>query len=103
MTTVEQRDAAREKANRVRQARVALKKDIYEKRVTVSSVILLCPPDVRTMRVSQLLNAQWRWGPRKVRGLLWSLRISDYQTVEGVTDRQREEIALRLAPFEATA
>lgn len=41
------------------------------------------------MRISQLLEAQWNWGPARSLGLLGKLGISPLRRVGQLTDRQR--------------
>ena len=84
-------------ANKVRLARAELKKRIGNGQQSAGEVILDCPWEAASMTVADVLMSQRRWGSARCRKLLMSLHISETRTVGSLTQRQRNELALRLA------
>jgi hypothetical protein len=85
------------RANQVRLARAELKRGVAEGTVDVAEVILDCPWEADGMAVADLLNSQRRWGHTRVRRFLSSLPMSETKTIGSMTERQRVELARRLA------
>lgn len=88
-----QRLEALEKANSVRTQRAQLKRDIKAGRKTVYGHLLAPPDFIKTMKVWDLLLAAPKVGRVKVNKMLVQARISPSKTVEGLSERQRNELA----------
>jgi hypothetical protein len=84
------------RANRVRLARAALKRDIASGETEVAQIVLDSPWEVESMTVADLLSCQRRWGVTRCRRFLAKSRISETRTVGTLTERQRTELAERL-------
>ena len=84
------------RANQVRLARAALKRDISAGRRTVTEVILKSPWEVDSMSLSELLCSQRRWGRARSRKLLSSAALSEGKKVGTLTDRQRRVLVCAL-------
>jgi hypothetical protein len=85
------------RANQVRLARADLKRRVAEDRITAADVLLECPWEAASMSVADVLMSQRRWGATRCRKFLFGLRINETRTVGSLTQRQREELAGRLA------
>lgn len=85
------------RANSVRLARAALKRRIAEGATTVAQVLSEVPEEVESMAVADLLACQRRWGVTRCRRFLSASRISETRLVGTLTERQRAELADRLA------
>ena len=83
-------------ANEVRLARAALKRAVKAGALSVADVVRSCPPEVETMRVSELLCSQQRWGRARARKFLQPLAVGENREVGRLTVRQRTEMARRL-------
>jgi len=90
------------RANRVRLARAGLKRAVQAGEITASQVVTACPWEAETMRVSELLAAQQRWGRTRTRKFLVGLGLSENKIVASLTQRQRTLLAAALAEKEAT-
>jgi hypothetical protein len=77
------------RANEVRLARAALKRDIGAGRRAVTEVIIESPWQADSMRLSELLCSQRRWGRARSRKLLSSVALSEAKKVGTLTERQR--------------
>jgi hypothetical protein len=77
------------RANEVRLARAALKRDISAGHRQVTEVILECPWETKSMSLSELLCSQRRWGRARSRKLLSSIALNEGKRVGTLTDRQR--------------
>ncbi|MCX6394693.1 MAG: hypothetical protein NTY57_07595 [Solirubrobacterales bacterium] len=84
------------RANRVRLARAALKRNIASGETELAGVLLSNPWEVESMTVADLLSCQRRWGVTRCRRFLAKSRISETRTVGTLTQRQRIELADRL-------
>jgi hypothetical protein len=84
------------RANEIKTARAVLKRQVAARQVTVSAVVLTCPPAAETMTIFNLLRAQPFWGPEKSRRFLQSMRISETRKVGDLTERQQRMIVARL-------
>jgi hypothetical protein len=77
------------RANEVRLARAALKRDVSAGRREVTEVILDSPWEADSMSLSELLCSQRRWGRARSRKLLSSIALNEAKRVGTLTDRQR--------------
>jgi hypothetical protein len=77
------------RANEVRLARAALKRDITAGRRTVTDVVLASPWEAESMSLSELLCSQRRWGRARSRKLLASAALSEGKRLGTLTERQR--------------
>jgi hypothetical protein len=84
------------RANEVRLARAALKRDISAGRRQVTDVILECPWETESMSLSELLCSQRRWGRARSRKLLSSIALNEGKRVGTLTDRQRRILVAAL-------
>src|SRR5436305_13282586 len=91
------------RANEVRLARAELKRRIADGEVSAREVFLACPWEAVSMSVADVLMSQRRWGAHRCRKFLFGLRITETKSVGSLTDRQRQEIARRLAGDEVPA
>ena len=58
---------ALEQANRVRLARAELKRQVADGELTVAEIVLNCPWEAESMKISDLLTSQHRWGRTRCR------------------------------------
>jgi hypothetical protein len=86
------------RANKVRLARAALKRDISAGSRNISEVIMESPWEAESMSLGELLCAQRRWGRARSRKLLSSTALSEGKQVGTLTQRQRR---LLVAAIEA--
>jgi hypothetical protein len=77
------------RANEVRLARAALKREISAGRRSVTEVILASPWEAESMSLSELLCSQRRWGRARSRKLLASATLSEGKRLGTLTERQR--------------
>jgi hypothetical protein len=77
------------RANQVRLARAALKRDIRAGHREVIEVILDSPWEADSMSLSELLCSQRRWGRARSRKLLSSAALSEGKRLGTLTERQR--------------
>jgi hypothetical protein len=77
------------RANKVRLARAALKRDVSAGRQQVTEVVLDSPWEADSMSLSELLCSQRRWGRARSRKLLSSIALSEAKRIGTLTDRQR--------------
>ena len=87
---------ALERANRVRLARAALKREVASQATTVADVVLDCPWEAESMALSDLLMSQRRWGRARCRRVLLSLGLPENKQIGTMTDRQRRALASTL-------
>jgi len=91
-----QRMRALGRANEVRHARAALKRQIAEGTISAAEVILGPASELASMNVFDLLMSQRSWGRTRSRDVLGSVRLSETKTVGSMTDRQRRLLAEKL-------
>jgi hypothetical protein len=84
------------RANKVRLARAALKRDISAGRRNITEVIMESPWEVDSMSLGELLCAQRRWGRARSRKLLSSTALSEGKQVGTMTERQRRILVAAL-------
>ena len=77
------------RANQVRLARAALKRDISAGRRAVADVVIDSPWEAESMSLSELLCSQRRWGRVRSRKLLSSAALNEAKKVGSLTERQR--------------
>ena len=105
---------ALERANQVRLARAELKRRVASREISAAAVIEECPWEAASMKISELLMSQRRWGTARCRRLLMSIGVPENKELGTLTERQRRVLAavLRsgsreadgsLAPFSAPA
>ena len=101
--SLQQRREALAKGNEHRTKRAALKCEIAAGRKRIGDVLLEKPvPEwAATMKVSDLLRSVPGVGKVKVGKTLRALTISHSKTLAGLSDRQRSELAGRMAADEA--
>lgn len=88
---------ALERANRVRLARAALKRQIAAGEVTAADVVSTCPWEAESMSISELLMSQRRWGRTRCRRILLSLGLPENKQLGTMTERQRVALAATLS------
>jgi hypothetical protein len=93
----EQHLRALEYANRVRLARARLKRKIAGGELSAAEVILSSPWQVQTMKISDLLMSQKRWGRTRCRRLLMAHSVPENKEVGTLTERQRLALSAVLA------
>ena len=93
----EQHLRALEYANRVRLARARLKRKIAVGELSAAEVILSCPWQAHTMKISDLLMSQKRWGRTRCRRLLIAHSVPENKEVGTLTERQRLALSAVLA------
>jgi hypothetical protein len=84
------------RANKVRLARAALKRDISAGRRSITQVIMDSPWEVDSMSLGELLCSQRRWGRARSRKLLSSTALSEGKQVGTLTERQRRILVAAL-------
>jgi hypothetical protein len=77
------------RANQVRLARAALKRDICAGHRSVTEVVSDSPWEAESMSLSELLCSQRRWGRARSRKLLASAALGEAKKVGSLTERQR--------------
>jgi hypothetical protein len=81
------------RANEIRLARAALKREIASGTMSAAEIVLRCPPEAEGMTVSELLSAQRRWGRARSRKLLGGLELKENKQLVTFTERQRQLLA----------
>jgi hypothetical protein len=84
------------RANEVRLARAALKREISAGRRNITEVITESPWEAESMSLSELLCSQRRWGRARSRKLLSSTALSEGKRVGSMTERQRRVLVAAL-------
>src|SRR5687767_13523725 len=84
-------------ANRVRLARAELKRQVADGEASVADIVLARPWEAESMAIADLLVSQHRWGRERCRRFLSSIRMSETKTIGSMTERQRNELALKLS------
>jgi hypothetical protein len=77
------------RANRVRLARAALKRDIARGAISAAEVVRECPWETESMTLAELLTSQRRWGRTRARKFLFSLALAENKRLGTLTERQR--------------
>jgi hypothetical protein len=84
------------RANQVRLARAALKRNISAGRRSIIDVIIDSPWEAESMSLSELLCSQRRWGRARSRKLLSSAGLSEGKRLGTLTERQRRVLVAAL-------
>jgi hypothetical protein len=92
----DQRLDALARANRVRSARAALKRDIASGDMSATEAILSRRWETEAMPVVDVLTSQRQWGSWRCRKLLTAMQLHEAKTIGSMTERQRLDIAARL-------
>jgi hypothetical protein len=95
-TTEPQRLVALGRANEIRLARAALKRQIGLGQVSAADVILRCPDAAVSWPIGELLMSQRRWGNTRCNKFLARNNIVETKPVGKLTDRQRLMLASSL-------
>ena len=88
---------ALERANRVRLARAALKRQVAAGERSAAEVIMSSPWEAESMAISELLMSQRRWGRTRCRRILLSLGLPENKQIGTMTERQRTALAAMLS------
>jgi hypothetical protein len=88
---------ALERANRVRLARAALKRQVAAGELSAAEVIMAGPWEAESMSISELLMSQRRWGRTRCRRVLLSLGLPENKQIGTMTERQRTALAAMLS------
>jgi hypothetical protein len=88
-----QRLRALERANEIRLARAALKRQIALGEVSAAEIILDCPDAAASWPVGDLLMSQRRWGTTRCRKFLSRSHIVETKPIGSLTERQRQVLA----------
>lgn len=92
----DQRMAALQRANGIRSARAALKRDLKAGRTTIHDLLHSPPEYVMTAKVFDMLLAVPKYGRVKANRVLQQCRVSPAKTIGGLSERQRRELIDRL-------
>jgi hypothetical protein len=84
------------RANEVRLARAALKREICAGNRSVTQVIMDSPWEAESMSLSELLCSQRRWGRARSRKLLASAALGEAKKIGSLTERQRRVLTTAL-------
>lgn len=97
MTTgLPQHMGALKRANEVRLARAAMKRDVAAGNVKVSEIIHDMPWCMESITLSELLCSQRRWGRTRARKFLSELTLKEGKQLQDTTIRQRQMLAAEL-------
>ena len=77
------------RANRVRLARAALKREIAAGRRSATEIVRECPWEAESMTIAELLASQRRWGKARSRKLIVSTGLTETKRLGTLTERQR--------------
>jgi len=88
---------ALERANQVRLARAALKRQVAAGNRSAAEVIMASPWEAESMSISELLMSQRRWGRTRCRRVLLSLGLPENKQIGTMTERQRAALAAMLS------
>jgi hypothetical protein len=81
--------AALERANEVRLAHHAIRRQVKAGEITVSEVLYLHADTVATMKLCDLIRSQRAWGEGRTRKLLGMIQLPYLKRCGDLTDRQR--------------
>ena len=88
---------ALERANRVRLARAAMKRQVAAGETSAAEVIMASPWEAESMSISELLMSQRRWGRTRCRRVLLSMGLPENKQIGTMTERQRIALAAMLS------
>lgn len=95
---LEERRLALERVREVRRVRWQLKRDVKAGRVDLAEVLLEPPPEIRIMKVFDLLRVTPGYDRVRTETALTHVRIAPTKTVGGLSNRQRLALAELLRP-----
>jgi hypothetical protein len=84
------------RANKVRLARAALKRDIGAGRRDIIEIVSQCPWEAESMTLAELLSSQRRWGKARSRKLIVQAGLTETKRLGTLTERQRRILAAAL-------
>jgi len=84
------------RANKVRLARAALKRDIGAGRRDIVEIVSQCPWEAESMTLAELLCSQRRWGKARSRKLIVGAGLTETKRLGTLTERQRRILAAAL-------
>lgn len=87
---------ALERANKVRLARADLKRRVAAGKVRAVDIIVDCPWESQSMKISDLLLSQRRWGKTRCRKFLLHIGLSENKPIGDLTERQRMALSALL-------
>ncbi|MDP9228559.1 MAG: hypothetical protein M3M99_05835 [Actinomycetota bacterium] len=96
VVAVPQHMQALARANEVRLARAALKREVAAGRCSPIEVLVNRPWEADSMSIQDLLAAQRRWGKQRSRKLIMSTGIKETKELGHLTDRQRRILVVAL-------
>lgn len=88
-----QRLRALDRANKIRLARAALKRQIALGEVSAAEIILTCPDAALSWPIGDLLMSQRRWGTTRCRKFLAANHLVETKPIGTLTERQRRVLA----------
>ena len=88
---------ALERANEVRLARAAMKRQVAGGELSAAEVIMASPWEAESMSISELLMSQRRWGRTRCRRVLLTLGLPENKQIGTMTERQRAALAAMLS------
>ena len=90
-------------ANGVRRARSLLKARVADGQLAAGEVILVCPSELASMPIAQLLASQRGWGEARSRAFLAQVAVREDKSIGSLTERQRRAVASLLLEQVASA
>ena len=97
MASMPQHMQALARANEVRLARAALKRDIAAGRLAAADAVIDCPPETENMTLIELLTSQKRWGRTRARKFLSGMLLPENKSLGTLTERQRQMLYRELS------
>jgi hypothetical protein len=91
------------RANEVRLARAALKRQVAAGERSAMEVVIECPWEAESMSISELLCSQRRWGRARSRKLIVAAGLTETKRLGSLTERQRRILAGELQAKAACA
>jgi hypothetical protein len=91
-----QRLHALERANSVRVARAAVKREIAAGGTSAAEALLSGAPEIQSMAVIDLLMSQRGWGRTRCRWLLMAIPLAENKPIGSMTDRQQRLVVTML-------
>lgn len=84
------------RANQVRLARAALKREVAAGHRSAIQIVRECPWEAESMTIIELLSSQRRWGKSRSRKLIMSTGLTETKRLGTLTERQRGILAAAL-------
>jgi hypothetical protein len=92
-----------ELANRISRARSELRTAIADGRVSAADIILICPSEIGSLRIVELLSGRHGWREIRSRTSLAQLAVREDKMIKSLTGPERRAIASLLAETVACA